>query len=437
MLPAVLMLVLEDDAFGAGSVFAFTLIGAMLILLTPVFGGGVVLRLASTPGKLHLRPHGRLRVLLGSTLAITAMALVATLPALGALLFQWLHGTPHPGRIPPPWLSFQISWSMIALYWILMFALSRTVLLVFLFGLLPIAVINVGQFIIRSLPGVTGLHILLSGLVAWAMFGAWYLRAGSIRAPAVPRGFNWNTSGEDSPFQFLLGEERARPGENLRARAVYQYLFGCAGPRLFVITGLWVAAIFLVVHMFSTNGHRTGPGPWQLLFMLPFVSFCSVTMGYTTARRARFLWLRAGTDRAGLFAVASRLGLRAAMICWGVIAGTVALYVIARDPVGAGPVLLFVASQGIVAIGMFYAGLSLVRDWSAGEVLLCIGLTVLFLAQCFLVPSAFRDDFVASTSITLLIAAVLAFLLYGYAARQWRSVDWKLIRMTRLGMQKG
>jgi hypothetical protein len=55
-------------------------LGMFLIALAPGFCGGAMLRHGLSRTLLHLRPHGRARMLLGATLAITLMAAVAALP---------------------------------------------------------------------------------------------------------------------------------------------------------------------------------------------------------------------------------------------------------------------------------------------------------------------------------------------------------------------
>jgi hypothetical protein len=423
----------DDDL--AGSVFAIALIGVVLILLTPGFAGGAALRLASARSKLHLRPHGQWRVLLGSTLALTLLAGVATLPALGAQLFDAVHGTGVPPRIPRPLESFQVAWAVMALSWIGMFALSRSPVAMFLFGLVPIMGIQLARFARGWFPGLTGDHVLVVGLGAWGLFSLWYLTTQNIRRPSNLPSFSWKTGGEYSPFQFFLRIDDLRPEPASRATAVSQYLFGCASRRLFVLNGIWIAAIFLVVAMMGAHERTVGPG--QMLFMLPFLAFFCAAMGYTTARRARFLWLRAGVDRAGLFSLASRLGLLGALSTWGTVAGTVALFAILREPAHAPGVLLFIAAQAAAATCMFYAGLAIVTDWAVRDVLLVIGLVIQALLQVSILGPNQVGDVVFPWTTLLVLASALALLLRWYGRRQWRALDWQVIKAGKLDWRQG
>src|SRR5690606_13258345 len=100
-----------------------------------------------------------------------------------------------------------------------------------------------------------------------------------------------------TPLHWLLGPGMQK-GKPSRSQASFIFLFG-ATPRLFVITGVWVALIFLVVHLFTSRGSMAPQRNWgsQLLFMLPFVAFFHSAIGTSTARRARLLWLRADMNR--------------------------------------------------------------------------------------------------------------------------------------------
>jgi hypothetical protein len=435
MMPAALMLAFGDVARGAREVFPFVLFGVILVLLTPGFGGGIALRLASTRHMLHLRPHGRLRVLLGSTLALTLLAALATVPALAAVLYDLIHGTDSRGSLPRPLESFQVGWAFLTLLWIGMFALSRTPVALFLFGLVPIAVVKFGELVRDWFPGITGTHVFVAGAGAWVLFALWYLTAGNIRRPVNLPPLSLKTGGEFSPFEFFLKADSERPGQNLRAAAVSQYLFGCASHRLFVLNGIWIAAIFVLVSMLGHEGRARGPG--NLLVMVPLLAFMCATVGYTTARRARFLWLRAGVDRAGLFAMASRLGLQAALTTWAIVAGAIGLLAIAREPAHMPGALLFLASQAAVAICMFYGGLAIVREWSASDIVVIIGLAILAVLQVGVFGTNQIGNVILPWTTVLVLASVLAIMLRWYAHHRWRALDWRLIKVGRLDWRQG
>jgi hypothetical protein len=300
----------------------------------------------------------------------------------------------------------------------------------FVFGLVPILGVELAKNVRDWFPGITGDHVFAGGLAAWGLFSLWYFSADSIRGPANLRSFSWKTSGEYSPFQYLLKVDEIRPEPDSRSTAIYQYLFGCASRRLFVVNGIWIAALFML--MSALGAERRVRGPGQLMYVLPFLGFFCTAIGFTTARRARLLWLRAGVDRAGLFALASRLGLQAALTTWAVVAGAVGLFAIAGSPAHAPVILLFLAAQTAVATCMFYGGLAMVRDWSAREVLLVIGLMILFLLQMSLFWPYKIASVIAPWTTMLVLASALAIMFRWYAQRRWRALDWRLIKVGKL-----
>jgi hypothetical protein len=408
--------------------FVCFVLGVTLIMIVPGFGGGIAMRMGSTPAVLHLKPHGRLRMLLGSALAVILLSLLVTLPALAAHWFVVVHDLDSALGYPEPWEMFLGFLPLAAGGWALMFLLSRSAVGIAFFWLLPLAVVKLMN---TDRPWILGLrfeHLVMAGVAAWVVFALSYLRARSIRRPAASAGNFSNDGVGQPPFQWLLNADTS--GAPARPLAISHYLLGCGSMRLYVLTGAWVALIFLLLHLIMPRGSNAQGGP--LLAMLPYLSFqCAIT-GFTTARRARLLWLRAGLNRAEIFALASRLGLQATMITWAVPAAVVALQVGLSDPGRTPNALLFVASQAAVAVCMFYGGLSLVRDWSARDVLLCIALVILFIAQAVMLGPQRPGNYIAMWSGLLAGAAVLALLLRAYAAHLWRVLDWRLIKPPKM-----
>lgn len=432
---AAVTFVAGDSMNAATGIFMLCILGTVLLLISPAFAGGLAFRHVSADSRLHLHPHGRLRVLLGTTLALVLVGAVAALPAFALEMFRAARDVTWTGRLPNMLVSFQVGLAFMAMIWICMFALSRTPAAMFLFGLVPVLGIKVGESVRDFFPGITAGHALAVAASAWAVFAFWYLSVRHIDKPAALPSFSAPTAGEQSGLPFFLKIDEAGAGADSRSTAVLQYLFGSSSYRMFALNGIWIAAILLLMSIFG--GGRRAAGPGQYLYMLPFVAFFAISIGYTTARRARLLWLRAGMDRAGLFALAARRGLQGALTTWGVVAGAVGLYAIADNPAQAPAILLFLASQVAVTACLFYGGLAFVRDWSVREWLLGILLVIVFLLQVSVFGPNQIGNVLLPWTTMLVVAGVLAIALRWYALRQWRTVDWRVIRIAKLDWRRG
>jgi hypothetical protein len=412
-----------DDAKG---VFMACLFGVMLIATVPALGGGIALRMASRPTIAHLRPHGRVKVLLGTTLAMTLIVLLLCVPTLAANGVMMLRGLAPSNRFGEASAVLLLVWPLGAMSWIILFATSRTMLGALAFPLVVMGAMKLA-FLLHSHPKLTIILLVTLGPAAWLAFSLWYLRAGRIQQPQSP----FSTPGnEHAPFQWLFGGERSQNPATTPAVATFHYLLGVSSYWIFLISGVWIAVLFLLMQVILPRAPDAREG--LLMMMLPFLTFNSAVMGYTTARRARLLWLRTGVDRAGLYRVAERLGLCASMITWGLVGGAVLAYALAMNPDNARNILLFVASQGAAAVCMFYGGFALVKDWSLLDKAITLILLVLFLLQITVLGPRQMGSHVQSWTLLLLIASVLALALRWYGQHQWRLVDWRLIRPARL-----
>jgi hypothetical protein len=421
------------DTMATGkSVFIACLFGIMLIVIVPGFGGGIAMRMASRPTIAHLRPHGRLILFAGATLAMSLLVLLITLPSLAGSWYVALNNLQPANRFGEPLEFAVLMWPVVALGWIIMFAASRTLLLAVVFPLIPLSALKMPA-LFDAFPALEGWHVVAFGVVAWMAFGIWYLLTKRI---APPSGHHASVAmaGTSSPaFIWMLDRKESDADTASPAIATFHYLLGSGSYRVFLVSGAWTAAIFIAVSFFTPQ-NKTGPSA-LLLFMVPFLSFqCAVT-GFTTARRARLLWLRTGVDRSGLFRLAESLGLRASMAGWGVVAGAVLAVLLATDPASAGKSLLFVGAQSVVALCMYYAGLAIVRNWEASDVILCITFLLLLLVQMVLANPGGGIPRLQAL-ITLLTAAVLLLPLRWYAQRRWHRLDWRLIKPTA-GWQRG
>lgn len=392
---------------------------ALLAVMVPAFWGGAALRHACTPSLLHVRPHGRAKLLLGATLALTLVAAIAALP------FQieaWSSeaGSARRADVPSAAFMFQIAWSALVIMWIALFAISRSQLAYALLGVLPVFVFLTGQ---RLLMHFGPLDWLLPGAaLLWVGFGAWLMRTHQVARPAVmPSG----TSSDAHPFGGLM-QLLPLSGRSTPANARSLHLLG-GTLSMFVVNGIWIALIFGVVHLTMGNNGR-GPGVYGSMFMLPFLGFMFAAVGFTTARRARMLWLRSGLDRGALFRQAEVTGLRAMLISWLIPAAVIIFAVVVRTQRPLPMLLAFALPALALAVGLFYGGMAMTRGLCVRDAVLALVLGVLFMAELALMHPA--RELSASNAAIAFAGALLAIVaLRSYAMRAWRQLDWRVAKM--------
>ena len=407
---------------GRNGTLGFALFGVTLLALVPAFVGGVALRFGSTPSVLHLKPHGRVRMIAAATLVIMLLTALVALPL---FLDHWLE-LRRPGLRPiNPWQALAIIWVGMVMTWITLFAFSQSLFAFGLIGLLPLLGMGLARVVAPLQPHP--LWWFAAGLLAWAMFTFWYLRTASVTRPALTISAP-STDGVGMAPLLRLFDAITPAGTPTRAQARHFYLFG--GPlSIYVLTGVWVALVFVVVNQFVVWFNASGRPMVEhlsLLSMLPYLGFFLFGQGITTVRRARYLWLRDCPQRATLFALAERLGLRATLTTWGITAACVLVLVVPADPGNAREVIIYVLAHLAFAVCLFYGGMAMTRAWALRDVLLAAGLWIWFIVHySLLLP---RREAAPGTALTMtLVALALAALLRWYAARAWRRIDWRVV----------
>lgn len=402
-----------------------TIFATLLAVMVPALMGGVAMRMASTRTLLHLRPHGRMTMVVAATLVITALAALCVLPGeFGA----WLR---VPGARPagaPLLPVFQVCWAVLALAWISIFAFSFSRYAFGLIGMIPVVTMGLGSRLMPVIPSAT--WVMAFGLVAWVLFGRWYQRVDSLSRPvSLMTGATWD--GRDYSWLNWLVDRFRSDGAVSRKEAEFVFLVG-GRPMVHVLVGLWVAFIFLAVHLLTGLG-RHRPPSGQMLYMLPFVAFYPVTLCYNLTCRSRLLWLRTGLDRPALFRLTESLGLRALLWSWSIVAVVTGLVAVFLDGYPPRFVLEFMAPQMGLAACLAYVGLALVRDWSFGDVLLAIGGMVMFIAATVASVPTLRSANSIAPTVMLPVTLVFLVLLRSLAAQRWRTLDWRLARLPQAG----
>ncbi len=406
-----------------GVALGLSISGAILLVLAPAFGGGVVLRQASSLAALSLRPHGRLRIFLGTTLALNLVVLLVTLP--------FLLDAPVGARanLPPSAADvFAIAWGFMALNWVSVFAVSR-----YQFGLVFLWIIPlVGANLLRFVPPQDLLEpvaALLAGLLLWGGSGIWYLRQRT-HAPLAFAGPGTSTTEAPPSLPHFL-EPAEFPLLRSMPRARQQWLSGGVSLRPSVMAGVGQALLVLVLLLWLVD--QPMGRDKALLGNLPYmgVQIACFMGAYWLVGRSRVLWLRGGLDRAGLLRHAETNGLLPAMIT----SLSAALVIIVAQtwlrPDLLPTILLNALAHLTLCACLGYWGLSFTHSWSGGMAIESFGAFMLGAVGNIALGASRSPDFLLGAPAVL---AILALLLRAHAGRRWRNLDW---RVKRPQMNKG
>ena len=304
-------LIAPNSPSSFGAVATLGMFGTLVIGLVPVFCGGFALRIASTRAQLHLRPHGRARMLGGATLAITLIAGALTLPVLIENLFFARHGmTPRLPDVMHPPLWFMGAWALTAAAWLILFVASAsrllTPLLPGLLVVIPLAFKDVLLVPVQAWTACGGV------IAAWALFAIWYLRVREVRRPGWQR--DRSPPGYGKPSVEPVRSSRTRGGAASRVDAERLYLLGSVSMLTHAAAGALTAFVVLGLGTVLPPKSPAMQIPAQYMFVLGIIGG---TLGYMLTRRTRYLWLRVGLTREALFHFAERLTLPRALLTFG------------------------------------------------------------------------------------------------------------------------
>lgn len=411
--------------------FELSAVAATFIALHPAMFGGLVLRTMSSPLVLHLRPHGRGNILLGATGTITLVALLETLPVLVFELAGWRTPNRYSVFDLPALGTLQFFWGTTALLWVWAFLASRNNLL-FGFTWIPMGtvILLVGRLQLRADQLADAVFVI--GVVAWACFAGWYSKT-----PAVVRPdwlADWNRGQSPIDLGQLLARLRSgHSGANetavSRPVALCQYLTGTGSAWTQLLTG----AVFTVVCAAAHQLARPMDGSVPVYYLLFIPTLFSAGLSLVLVRRARLVWLRAGLDRNGLFATVERHTLRATLAMFSVPVVILVAMSLVQRPELAAQILLFAVTQ-IVANALFlHAGLTVTRGWNVENVLMFVGLGLLFLVMSIILQPH-RGAYVWTYLATIAVFGGLALVLRHAAARAWRTLDWRVAGPLPIGV---
>jgi hypothetical protein len=424
---AMLALALAITPYTPGpGAMALAVLGSFIALIPVMMGGGMH-RHASSRTLMHLRPNGRLRMLLAATLVVTLVAAVATVAVVVSHAVS-AHSAKAPFSNVSLFQVFATVWSLTALMWAGTFITGASQVQGLLFGLLPLMLLKFGAVVGVVLPSPAAM--LAAGIVAWLAFGLWYMNVRTLRPMPVPE--EMSVLHPENTMARLLSRLQPGNGAVSSAAAVNQYLFGSPSPvRSAVVFGFgWVlmaAALLTLLVIFVLPDKGDAGFLMSQLIFLPVLMISTASIAFAITRRSRLLWIRAGQDRAQLFARAERGGLAYTMPAIGIAAAVFVTFSLLNWPAHDTRILVFVGAQLLFALCLFYCGLSLTRGWATGDILLCAALCIFFVTEVVrLRPWNVQSSGAATlVGIMLLLAPALRW----HARRRWLAMDWRVARL--------
>lgn len=411
----------------ASAAMGFAIFAVAILVLVPLYAGGALLRIASTPTIMHLRPHGRRQMLLGATLGITLIAVLVMLPSI-VYPFTPLGSTgKHAFADLPPAAVFQSAWSGSAMLWIGIFALSSHPKLLPFSIVVSVLLIRVAAGLISRLPierEQLMVIMFVVGLAAWIAFALWYLASPSVLRRGMIESWVSGTGQQDfSRFnpRSLFRRNATSDAPTSRAIATRQYLTGSDSYWTYLLMGAFITFLMVILFHFLI----TPPDQPSLTLILAILAISSVTMTLAGVRRSRLLWLRAGLDRAALFATTERHALRATLSLFALPVVVFVTMGLVQQPALATPLLLHTATHMVLGACALYFGLSLTRGTNAGTFLVFLALLVVgIVAMSSMLPHKVTSPW--AHIVALFLFGTLAVLLRAYAKSAWLKLDWRM-----------
>jgi hypothetical protein len=384
---------------------AFCVLGMALLALVPALVGGIALRVVASAGSFRLRPRGALTLMAGATLCIVLLALLGaavavTIAPTGARTVQGFA------------LAFGFGWSVLTLAWTVTFVISGSGAM---FGLFIVAMSSL-QLLPRpsaSAADITTALMLISA-AGWVILGIHIARSRLLRTPG------WSAASLSR-----APRRAAHPGSALtpratRSAALRAYLIGSPALAPYLLA-LPLSAVFVLWQRFA------GQGGFPLLLFI-VVAPLSATFADLAMRRARFVWLRPGFDRASLYRRTERTALTGLLVLWLAIM-TPPLALALWQPDGSMGITLRHATLNLcLALCINYYVLMQVRGWTFQAIAGAAVLAPLWLACLFAPLSLVAESRFAGALLPALLVLIAVFRVAG--PLRWRRIDWLLLRPT-------
>lgn len=410
---ALLALLLPEGAGPPGlpGIAPVLILGMSLVLVSPLFTSGLLLRALSAQRGIQMLPHARLRLLAGTI----GLVLVTTLLALLAMRIAQ-QPVPHQFR---PGAGFY------AMTFVLTFAFgTQLAIAIFIGSRSPwwalVAVLGLqAPGLVMRLAGIESTPRLITGpiglafLVAtWLVFGAWYMRMASISA------VGWRGSRQ---MVWRGGTRALDQTVGSREEAMQRWLMGALTPIRASLFWLAGAGLFMAIQLLFGKFSSPAVVTATLLVTLSLAASGLFGIGYSIAQRSRGLWLTAGRDRATLFAWCEGLLLRYVVhvALPFALAGLILSQLLPARPSLPGSFL--VAGSLAMMLAMAWLGLATRRNgvWLDLALVLVVLVSWFFgLAMPLLTGATEPRWGVLVVQFALVLAARML------AARRWRVADW-------------
>ncbi len=383
------------------------ILGLVLPVLPTLFGSGVILRVLLSPRTMRLIPRGRERVLAAMVLATLTISSLST-------VVLWSLGLLH-GSALVFWIRVEAVASLVL---VTQFVSARRnfgpfIWMIVLCIALPLLPRTTLAAVVKFFAARDGLLAAIAAAV-WVGFGIWFLGVREFQNPnliAARRGhlFKLRISSDIARRTFLLGA----PSTDRRV-----IVSGAIGA-LALTVAWWLLLLITGTH--ASFAERVSDS-------LPFVLGLSAyggMFGLRVTRRSRFLWLRTGLDRVGVFKACEAQAWRS------YIAATISFSLLLPVAWAVSPSLpllpLALSLTFHLALGtcLLYLGLMNVRGWTALDVILAIVLVGAWMTVTLLsVPAAKLGTTPPLMPIWIGAAALGALAFRQIGLLRWRRIDW-------------
>lgn len=380
-------------------------LGVMMVVVAPVVAGPMLFCSMAAQRTTALIPHGRLKLVLGAVCSqlLLAMFIAAGLGAMNGAPVHTVFAIAF-GALTGFFLVYSLSmyYRPLLLAWLPLLLLPRLLAAAF-------PQLHLGTRIASP----RGLVVVLAAsMLAWLVYGISVMK--SRRRTLRP----WNTVGLGPPT----------PGPYTPRDAMLIELTGNANfRRVIILVVLFFGIVFIGLTLITAGAPQPGGNP-EFVFALVICFMAALIPGTCSgimARRARRLWLTAGTGRAELFsAIESQ--------CWRLIffaLGTALLMAVPLVAVSnhSAPGLITLVAMATLPLScgsaLVYAGLLYIRGNRFVDILI-IGGNVLLLMAVALSASADSHAFPPLIGIQIILVPLLRQVARG----RWNHIDWLLLR---------
>lgn len=413
------------------------IMSGMLLVISPCFLGGTLLRHLAASRAVRLMPHGRLQLFLGSLLTQLLIAAIAAATAAAFIGLAQLHerlpaGLPTSSGVAA--VVFVVGFGMASLFFIALYygsghRLGYLGLLVCVLLVRGLSVAFPHWPVHEFLASTRALILVFVGTSSvWALFAIAYLRAGRI-APPVLGG---SGGGHLPLMQWLAARDGDASIANSGRKAMRLLLtgswFGRSDPRSLLGIGAGVLCGYFVWTLRSNPGLQAGEERFLAVvnaYVAPVAAAASIQ---PMIGRARYLWLKTRLDRGQLFRAVEAESWRTLLSISGfALVISACLCILAKMPWPSVIQILVLSLASGAA--MIYVVLLGTRRLRLMDACLITALSALWLFGLLL--SVFVSNGSGLLSL-LALELLLVPLLRAWASSRWMLIDWIINRPARM-----